>query len=149
LPQGLPKKIQFQLLTADLALQITNALARCRKISRTIELDRHLAGPTRRPQPLSAAAAEMHAPFVELVRAHPKFARQRSTTLPIIDHPLHRRELELSAENTSLAQGHFPSPKKCSLFTCLTLGVHSSELARPNSELIRLNRAPPIQRRPA
>jgi hypothetical protein len=126
LPQGLPKKIQFQLLLADLALQITNALARRRKVRRRIELDRHLAGTARRPQPLSAATAEMHAPLVKLVRAHPKLDGQRSTTLPIFHHPLHRRELELPAENTSLARGHFSSSKKCSLFTCLILGVHSS-----------------------
>jgi hypothetical protein len=32
LPQGLPKKIQFQLLLADLAFQLAHALARARKI---------------------------------------------------------------------------------------------------------------------
>jgi hypothetical protein len=126
LPQGPPKKIKFQLLLPDLALQITNALASRLNIRRGIEPDRHPAGPARRPQPLSAAPAEMHAPLVQLVRAHSKFAGQRSTRLPIIYHPLHRRELELAAEDTSLATGHSSFPKKCSLFTCLTLGGHST-----------------------
>jgi len=49
LPQGLPKKIQFQLLLADLALQIINALARRRNIPRRIERNCHLARPARRP----------------------------------------------------------------------------------------------------
>jgi hypothetical protein len=132
LPQGLPKKIQFHLLLADLALQIANAPARRRNSlnptrRRTIS---HLAGPTRRPQSLNATPPEMHAPLVELVRTHPKFDRQRFTTLPT-QHPLHRRKLELPAENTSLHTGHFSSPKKCSLFNRLNLRVHSTLQALP------------------
>jgi hypothetical protein len=134
LPQGLPKKIQFQLLLPDLALQITNALARGRNIRLGIELYRHLPRPARRPQPLRAATTEMHAPFVELVRPNPQLAGKRHTTLPVIYHPFHRRELELPAEYTSLARGHFPSQKKCSLFICLTLGVHSREPIHRNRE---------------
>jgi hypothetical protein len=38
LPQGLLKKIQFQLLLADLALQSHDPLARCPKIGHSLRL---------------------------------------------------------------------------------------------------------------
>jgi hypothetical protein len=51
LPQGLPKKIQFNLLLTDLAFQIANALARRRKVRgrRNLARPKILARSTRRP----------------------------------------------------------------------------------------------------
>jgi hypothetical protein len=65
LPQGLPKKIQFNLLLADLALQLADPLARRRKILGRLKIERpkSLARPTGRPQSLRSATPEMHAPF--------------------------------------------------------------------------------------
>jgi hypothetical protein len=64
--QGLLKKIQFNLLLADLAFQLADALARRRKILGRLKIERPkcLARPTGRPQRLHAATAEMNAPFV-------------------------------------------------------------------------------------
>jgi hypothetical protein len=66
LPQGLLKKIQFNLLLADLALQLADALARRRKILGRLKIERSksLARSTGRSQGLRSATAEMNAPFV-------------------------------------------------------------------------------------
>jgi hypothetical protein len=66
LPQGLPKKIQFNLLLADLALQLADALARRRKILARLKIEHPHSLPraTGRPQRLRSAAAEMNAPVV-------------------------------------------------------------------------------------
>jgi hypothetical protein len=115
LPQGLPKKIQFQLLLPDLALQITNALAGRRKIRNPHGFRHRLGGPTCRPQGLSSATAEMHAPLIQMGGRHPEFAGQGNRTLPS-HHSLNRRELELAAENPALSCGHRSSFKKVPCF---------------------------------
>jgi hypothetical protein len=66
LPQGLPKKIQFHLLLADLALQLANPLASGRKILARLKIEhpKSLARSTGRPQRFRAALPEVLAPFV-------------------------------------------------------------------------------------
>jgi hypothetical protein len=79
LPQGLPKKIQFHLLLADLALQLGDAFARGRNILHPpgLRLRGKLGRPwdlpraTRRPQRFSSAAAEMRAPLVQMTARNP------------------------------------------------------------------------------
>jgi hypothetical protein len=76
LPQGLPKKIEFQLLLADLAFQIADALASRRKILHSLRLGRRislrrakeLARPAGRPQRVRSATAKMPAPLVQMTR---------------------------------------------------------------------------------
>jgi len=66
LPQGLLKKIQFNLLLADLAFQLADALARRREIPARLKIERpkSLARSTGCSQGLRAATPEVHAPFV-------------------------------------------------------------------------------------
>jgi len=66
LPQGLLKKIQFNLLLAHLALQLADTLARRRKILGRLEIEHShaLSRPTGRPQGLRPATPEMIAPSV-------------------------------------------------------------------------------------
>jgi hypothetical protein len=66
LPQGLLKKIQFNLLLADLALQFADALARRRKILGRLKIGRSkpLTRATGRSQRFRPATPEMNAPFV-------------------------------------------------------------------------------------
>jgi hypothetical protein len=98
LPQGLPKKIEFHLLLANLALQLANAFACGRYILHPHrlrlrgKLDRpwDLPRATSRPQRFSSAAAEMRAPPVQMTVRNPKRAGEFSCALPR-DHPLDRR----------------------------------------------------------
>jgi hypothetical protein len=66
LPQGLLKKIQFNLLLADLALQFADALARRRKILGRLKIEhsRALSRSTGGPQGLRSTTPEMNAPSV-------------------------------------------------------------------------------------
>jgi hypothetical protein len=66
LPQGLLKKIQFNLLLADLALQLADPPARRRKILARLKIEhsKSLAGSAGRSQGLRSATPEMLAPFV-------------------------------------------------------------------------------------
>jgi hypothetical protein len=97
LPQGLPKKIQFHLLLADLALQLTDAFARGRNIphphgrGHSVQLDRSwdLPWTTSRPQRFRSAAAELHAPPIQMTGRNLKFSGQLGCALPR-DHPLDR-----------------------------------------------------------
>jgi hypothetical protein len=126
LPQGLPKKIQFNLLPADLALQLADALAGRRKILARFKLEhpKSLARPTGRPQRLRTPAAEMPTPAIQIPLPNPELAGQRGYALSR-QHPLHRRKFELSAEHTPLTLGHRSLLENCLLFLCLIFGVHS------------------------
>jgi hypothetical protein len=98
LPQGLPKKIEFHFLLADLALQRCDAFARRRSIlhPRRLRLRGKLDSPwdlpraTRRPQRFNSAAAEMRTPLVQMTARNLKLAGQLSCPLPR-DYPLDRR----------------------------------------------------------
>jgi hypothetical protein len=120
------KKIEFNLLLADLALQLADALARPHKILRLeIGRSKSLARPTGRPQRLRSTPAEMSAPLVKKAGRNPELAGQRSHALPR-HHPPYHRKLELSVVGTTLSSGHRSLLENCLLFLCLTLGVHSS-----------------------
>jgi hypothetical protein len=66
LPQGSPKKIQFHLLLADLALQVADAPTRRREILVRLKVENPeaLARTTGRPQRLRSPSPEMLAPLV-------------------------------------------------------------------------------------
>jgi len=75
-------------------------------------------------------AAGRTAPLVDRIQETIERARRPRSrrTAPLADRihdPLHRRELDLPTENVPLACGHRSLPSKCSLFHCLTFGVHS------------------------
>jgi hypothetical protein len=135
LPQGLLKKIEFNLLLADLALQRRDAFMRRPEIRspRRLRLGRKLDYPcdlpraTGRPQSLGTATPEMPTPIVQMATWNLKLTRQRSGSLPR-QKPLHRRQLELSAELTTLTFGHRSPLENCPLFSCLILGVHSTRV---------------------
>ncbi|HEV7464571.1 MAG TPA: hypothetical protein VGN85_11820, partial [Methyloceanibacter sp.] len=149
MPQGLPKKIEIDLLLADLALKLRNAPARRRKILARLNIEhpQSLARPTGRPQRLHAAPAEMPAPAVKIPRRNPKLAGQRRNALSR-QQPLHSRNLELSAELTTLALGHRSLLENCLLFRVSVLGCTPGRAAMA-PELRRLvgRRANPTARR--
>jgi hypothetical protein len=101
LPQGLPKKIQFHLLLADLAFQRADPFARRRKVVArlSIEHPKTLARSTRRPQRLNPTPAVMPQPPVQLAGPNLQLARKPRCRLSR-HHPLYRRDLERSAEYT-------------------------------------------------
>src|SRR5262249_34181711 len=119
--------IQFQLLLADLALQLADPLARRRNILARLNIKpaKTLARPAGRPQRVRTTAAEVLAPLVQMPRRYSKLVGQCGHTLPR-SNPLHRRELELPAEHSALALGHRPLLENCPLFLCLIFGVHST-----------------------
>jgi hypothetical protein len=84
LPQGCAKKIELQLLLADLALQPTDALARRRKVVRALKIERPmtLTRPARRPQRILSARSVTLAPLVNVPARHPKMTRERLYALP-------------------------------------------------------------------
>src|SRR5262249_36839937 len=127
LPQGLLKKIQFDLLLADLAFQLGNPFARRRKVLGRLKIEhpKSLAGSTGRPQRLRPAVPEVPPPLVQMPRRNPKLPGERRSTLPS-HHPFDRRELELAAEYTALAFGHRSPLENCPLFLCRVLGGHST-----------------------
>src|SRR5262249_44666635 len=117
----------FQLLLADLALQLADPLARRRNILARLNIKpaKTLARPAGRPQRVRTTAAEVLAPLVQMPRRYSKLVGQCAHTLPR-STPLHRRELELPAEHSALALGHRPLLENCPLFLCLIFGVHST-----------------------
>jgi hypothetical protein len=68
LSQGLPKKIEFYLLLADLALQLADALARRHKVIRALKIEnpKALARAACRPQRLRSPRPIMPAPSVKV-----------------------------------------------------------------------------------
>jgi hypothetical protein len=141
----LPKKIKFQLLPADLALQILNTRTRRREIpqphrlrrrSVSIHIRRKDARPTSTPQPPRPAPPEPQTPLIQMTARNMQLTGERFYRLPS-HHPLDRCQLELSAEFTTLAFGHRSSRENCLLFSCLILGVHS------NPWTVKIARAPP------
>jgi hypothetical protein len=77
------KKIQFNLLLPDLALQLLDATASHRQI-RGIGLGsiKHFARPARRTQRFRSAAAEMPAPLVNMASRYLQLPRQRAGIFP-------------------------------------------------------------------
>jgi hypothetical protein len=127
LPQGLPKKIELQLLLADLALKLLDTLARRRKIAPhrlKVANPKALARPVGRPQRFRPTPPEVLAPFIKMPTRHPKLMAQLRRSLPG-HHPLHNRQLELPPVDTSLPSGHRSPRQNCPLLSCLTSGVHS------------------------
>jgi hypothetical protein len=128
LPQGLPKKIELQLLLADLALKLLDTLARRRKIAPhrlKVANPKALARPVGRPQRFRPTPPEVLAPFIKMPTRHPKLMAQLRRSLPG-HHPLHNRQLELPPVDTSLPSGHRSPRQNCPLLSCLTSGVHST-----------------------
>jgi hypothetical protein len=128
LPQGLPKKIELQLLLADLALKLLDTLARRCKIAPhrlKVANPKALVRPVGRPQRFRPTPPEVLAPFIKMPGRHPKLTAQLRRALPG-HHPLHNRQLELPAVDTSLSSGHRSPRENCPLLSCLTSGVHSS-----------------------
>jgi hypothetical protein len=73
LPQGFAKKIELHLLLANLALKLTDALARRRQIIGGLKIEHPgaLAWPARRPQCLYPTSTVMPAPLVQLPARYP------------------------------------------------------------------------------
>src|SRR6202158_4469702 len=110
LPQGLPKKIQINLLLADLALLLGNARAgrlkfrgrpfrrRLRGLAARSRSGRFcLARPPATAQSLRTARQEAIAPNVQILAHKLQFAPQGAHILAR-QHPADHTELELSAE---------------------------------------------------
>jgi hypothetical protein len=105
----LPKKIEFQLLLTDLALQFGNARARRRELPirpawrRCVTLRQSRRPSPRRPtaavQRLRAAGKKAIAPRRYVLAAKPQLARQRTHVLTR-HHPIDDRDFELAAEYT-------------------------------------------------
>jgi hypothetical protein len=118
----LPKKIQIQLLLADLALQFGNLLARRVHVPWRLlpsRRKRHgLAWPSPAPQGVSTSAAKSRVPKIQIFPQHPQhpqLTRERDHALSR-HHPANRRQLERTAENTRFLSGHQSSPGELSLF---------------------------------
>jgi hypothetical protein len=73
LPQGCAKKIELQLLLADLALKLTDLPARRHKVFTRLKVEYPgaLARPARRPQRLSPASSIVLAPLGHVPAGHP------------------------------------------------------------------------------
>lgn len=149
MPQGLPKKIEIDLLLADLALQLRDPLLRsyqsvglCQRSGRHDPVGRyrsrrrptrpthrqgfdlgHTPAATKRTRPTQPIAIS---PLIKTTPKDPKLTTQRANILART-HPLKRRKLELSTENSAVLLGHqFPLyQENCPPFPCLILGVHS------------------------
>jgi hypothetical protein len=105
----LPKKIEIDLLLADLALQLGNAHASRsefrggrsgRRLRRFAARNRNdcLARPTATAQGLRTARSETIAPSIQILAQNLQLARQGAHVLAR-QHPADDRELELSTEN--------------------------------------------------
>jgi hypothetical protein len=113
-PQGLSKKIEFNLLLPDFPLQIADLLLRRRKIlciHYWIWFER-FHRPTRVPDPFGSVSPIPFAPIREVPWRYLELFADLFGLLPR-QHPLYRRKLELTAEDTSFACGHLGS---CLLF---------------------------------
>jgi hypothetical protein len=118
LPQGLPKKIELQLLPPDLALKLSYPPPRRQKRlgltgSRRIGAARQ-SNPTRAsspPQRPRTTATEMQPPFVKMKLRHPKLRRKTIDRLPA-HQPLNGRKLEFRIKYPTLPYGHQFSPSR-------------------------------------
>src|SRR4029077_19075984 len=94
LSQGLPKKIEFDLLPADLTFQLGNLLARRFYVSRRLLRLRRdriiLSRAPLAPQSFRAARPEARPPIVQILAQDLQLPRQRAYILPR-HHPAHRR----------------------------------------------------------
>src|SRR5262250_914426 len=112
MPQGSLKKIQIQLLLADLALQFGNTFARrlklrgrrlrrrlrtCAARSQTSSVG--LGRPAPAAQRLGTARLETIPPSIQILARHLKLTRQGAHVLAR-QHPADDADLELSAEDT-------------------------------------------------
>jgi hypothetical protein len=103
----LPKKIQFNLLLADLALEFGNAFRRTRVSSRNIACPLlharrngiAFARPTDRPQRLRPTCAKKITPCIEILTQHIQLLGKSPDALTR-QNATDRLKLELSAENT-------------------------------------------------
>jgi hypothetical protein len=117
LPQGLPKKIEVNLLLTDLGFELCNVFASrrqiCRPRLRSLRFAHHwLAGPPSLPHPFSPADPKPMAPLQKMVRINPKFLREH-LRIRSRKNPLDRRKLELPAENAAAPSlGHQFSPRE-------------------------------------
>src|SRR5205085_5401624 len=117
LPQGLPKKIQFNLLLTDLALQLGNTIARELKLRHRHVWYLRPNAPRTRPvgfarsattaQCLGATRSEPSAPKVQILARNLHFARQGSHILAR-QHPANDHQLEISTEDTGCFGHQFP-----------------------------------------
>jgi hypothetical protein len=113
-PQGLSKKIEFNLLLPDFALQVADLLLRGRKILRGHYWSwlEGLHGSTGVPDPFGSVPPIVLAPVREVALRYLELFADSFGHLPG-QHTLYGRKLELPGENTSFACGH---PGSCLLF---------------------------------
>jgi hypothetical protein len=111
LPQGLPKKIELQLLPADLALQLANKLARRPNIPQRRRLSRasHSSRPPSAPQ--HPFPVELQPPLVQMELRYTKLGSKSLNRLPR-NQPLNRGKLELRLKYPTLSFGHQFSPSR-------------------------------------
>jgi hypothetical protein len=117
MPQGRAKKIQFQLLLANLPLQLFDlpALAHRRtRITRSCEGGFHrpvrFARTSRPAKSGLAALGEPIAPTIQQLALYPQLFRQAVNVI-CLSHPLQRGQLEIPGETASLALWHTRSPR--------------------------------------
>jgi hypothetical protein len=98
----LPKKIEIDLLLADLAFQFGNPLARLVNLAWLIFClrwhDLFLLRPTLAAQPFWTAGSKMRSPIIQILAQNLQLPRQRADVLAC-HHSAHRRKLERSAKN--------------------------------------------------
>ena len=122
----MPKKIEFQLLLADLALQLANKLARRPNIPhrrRRLSLHSSSARPASAPQ--HPFPQELQPPLVQMKLRYTQLASKSLYRLPR-NQPLNRADLELRLKYTTVFRTSVLPLENCSLFLCLTVGVHST-----------------------
>src|SRR5262249_10513484 len=149
------KKIEIQLLLADLALELAYAPSRlgqlgqnrlfagswqrtrCRaRLRGRLGLDR---GPRLPPsaQRQCSSAKVARSPHVERLARRPDLLGQQWHILTS-QHALHRRQLHLTIVSTSFAFWHQLSPE-LSPYPCLTFGVHSSHICHNVTDFRKLS----------
>jgi hypothetical protein len=106
-PQGLSKKIEFNLLLPDLALQLADLLLGDRKILRIgyWRWPERLHRPTRAANPIGSMPPVLLAPIRQMALRYFELLADRFGHFPG-QHSLYCRKLELPGENTSFACGH-------------------------------------------
>jgi len=110
----LPKKIEFQLLLPDLALQLANMLARRPNIPQRLRRDRlspasHRSRPTSSPQ--HPFPVELQPPLVQMKLRDTQLGCKSLNRLPR-NQPLNRGSLELRLKYTTSSFGHQFSPSR-------------------------------------